>query len=198
MRYLINSAVISNDGWGTYEYLPASEADLDAFVRFGDVVSAIGYQATADFIEAITGVAVPVSRVSYAMVAGDEAMVVRLKYRVPDPRRKHDLAPAPGDFEIGLLRCLSRVAVNPVGDFYFAGTDVFYRGRYIGIMTPSGLMPNAKRDFRLVPMANEAWVASGGVVPVTADPGYEATTERASRLQLDNPRQRRATRGGRR
>lgn len=109
-RYLLNSAVIGAGAYGTYVFAPASEDDLREFVRSQPTpISRIGYEETARLIEEITGHLPAPSREAVMLEPGDEAMVVRLKYRVQDPRTKGLPTRANrGDWEIARLTCLAR------------------------------------------------------------------------------------------
>jgi hypothetical protein len=103
--WIINSAVIPAGGYGTYEYRPATRADLrDALRR--EHVSRIGYEETARLIEQWTGIMPAHSREPSNLEPGDVAYVVRLRYRV-DPSRKAGMSPAAdardADWEIGRL-----------------------------------------------------------------------------------------------
>lgn len=102
MRYLLNSAVITAPGTYTYRLVPG--AVVVAWVQVGGWESRIGYPATADHVQAVTGVRPPLSREATAMQPGDEALVVRLTYRVQDPAAKATFRPAPGDWEYGIMR----------------------------------------------------------------------------------------------
>lgn len=101
MRYLLNSAVITSPG--LYEYRLLTPDQAAEWIRAGGWASRIGYPATADHIEAISGVRPDISRDATAMQPGDEALVVRLKYRVADPARKGTFEPGPDDWEYGIL-----------------------------------------------------------------------------------------------
>lgn len=101
MKYLINSAVITNPG--LYRYELVSPAFAAAWVRARGWVSRIGYAETADYIERLSGIRPGISREASPMEPGDEALVVRLKYRVADPARKGSTGPADDDWELGLL-----------------------------------------------------------------------------------------------
>jgi hypothetical protein len=75
-----------------------------AWLKAGGWESRIGYPATADQIHRIAGVRPPLSREATAMEAGDEALVIRLRYRVQDPASKTQFQPGPEDWEYGILR----------------------------------------------------------------------------------------------
>ena len=105
-RYVLNTAVISNPGMYAYHLITRDEAR--AWLKRGPVVSRVGYPATADFIRRALGVTLDLSREPTSMHTGDEALVVRLKYRMADTRPKAvDSGWAEDDFELGLLRCLA-------------------------------------------------------------------------------------------
>jgi len=101
MRYLLNSAVITAPG--RYEYRLVSSEEAAAWLRQGNFISRIGYPATADHIKALSGIRPELSREATAMQPGDEALIVRLKYRIADPAQKINHAPAPEDWEYGIL-----------------------------------------------------------------------------------------------
>ena len=104
MRYLLNSAVIT--GPGLYEYRLVATEEAAEWIRRGGWVSRIGYPQTADHIERLSGVRPALSREASPMEAGDEALVVRLKYRVTDPGQKGAVPIGPEDWEYGILRRL--------------------------------------------------------------------------------------------
>lgn len=65
----------------------------------------MGYPATAHYIARTIGGQVPLSRVAVRMRRGDEALVVRLTYRVQDVDLKHRQPEfSYEDWEIGLLQ----------------------------------------------------------------------------------------------
>lgn len=101
MRYLINSAVIT--GPGTYTYRLVTEKEAADWVRAGGWISRIGYPNTADQIKTISGIRPGVNREATPMQPGDEALVVRLKYRVQEPGQKATFQPGPDDWEYGVL-----------------------------------------------------------------------------------------------
>ena len=102
MRYILNSAIIGRPGH--YEYKLLTELEAEVWLTQGRVVTRVGYRETAKFIEDRFGVRCPLNREPIAMQPGDEALVVRLKYRLPDPAVKGPLNPRAEDWEIGLLK----------------------------------------------------------------------------------------------
>lgn len=104
--WIINSAVIPTDGWGTYRYEQASVAELASALR-GEHISRIGYPDTADAIERLTGVRPDVSRELSVLAPGDVAYVVRLRYRVGAGEKTARKILAGEDFELGRLTRLS-------------------------------------------------------------------------------------------
>jgi len=101
-RYILNSAVITSQGVYKYTIIPPEEAR--EWVLQGNWESRIGYSQTADHIEWLTGVRPPLNREAAVMGLGDEALVVRLKYRVADPSQKGSVTAGPNDWEYGILR----------------------------------------------------------------------------------------------
>ena len=108
-RWLLNSAVIPAGGYGTYTYDSLDAAELGAWLRAGPYTSRVGYPETATYIAAITGEPAPaISRELSTLHPGDEAAVVRLRYRIANPKTKGGPLPGgdPAAWEVGLLRRL--------------------------------------------------------------------------------------------
>ena len=104
MRYLLNSAVITAEG--VYEYRLVTPQEAAEWIRAGGWESRIGYPQTADHIAQLSGVRPTLSREASPMRPGDEALVVRLKYRVQDPSQKGAVSVQEEDWEYGILRRL--------------------------------------------------------------------------------------------
>lgn len=103
-RLILNAAMIPNPG--NYDYRLISQQEAITWLQGGqypgDFESFVGYPDNAKFLSEISGVNVPVNRGECKMNAGDEALVMRLKYRVVNPATKG--APVnPEDYEFGLL-----------------------------------------------------------------------------------------------
>lgn len=103
MRYVLNSAVVTD--YGSYEYVPLDIPGARQWLVAGPVISQVGYKNTQRWIARRLGLELPIDRGARRMQPGDEALVVRLKYRLDDVRLKtaqeHDLADE--DIELGLL-----------------------------------------------------------------------------------------------
>jgi len=102
MRYLLNSAVITAPGDYTYRLVAPEEAA--AWLRQGNFISRVGYPATAAHVQALSGIRPELNREGTVMKPGDEALVVRLKYRVQNPGEKAAHRPESDDWEYGILR----------------------------------------------------------------------------------------------
>jgi len=104
MKYLLNSAVIT--GPGLYEYRLITPQEAAEWIKAQQWESRIGYPQTADHIERLSGVRPTLSREASPMEVDDEALVVRLKYRVTDPAQKGAVPIGEEDWEYGILRRL--------------------------------------------------------------------------------------------
>jgi hypothetical protein len=103
MRYVLNSAVISHPGHYEYKLLTGLEAEV--WLKRGGFASRVGYKAAAQFLDDRFNVHCPLSREPIAMQPGDEGLVVRLKFRLPDDQAlKVPLKHQNEDWEIGLLK----------------------------------------------------------------------------------------------
>ena len=88
MRYILNSAVITAPG--AYTYALVSDDEACAWLDAGPYVSTIGYAETAQAFTALLGRTVEhdVGRRQIRMERDDEALVLRLTSRLPDPAAK--------------------------------------------------------------------------------------------------------------
>ena len=104
MRYILNSAVIINPG--TYEYFRIEIKEAAFWLVAYKWQSCIGYQETADALEALTGQEIPVNRTQIKMEVGDEALIFRLTKRVSDPGNKGNMSIdyVIANHEVGILR----------------------------------------------------------------------------------------------
>lgn len=119
-RLLINAAMVPNPGTFRYRQISA-DAAAQWLAVYGDIaVSYIGYPQTAEHLETLwcesqennwmrgpddPPLRVALNRAKTTMVAGDEALVCKLAYRVLDPATKGQ--PQSSDWEYGLLEMLA-------------------------------------------------------------------------------------------
>ncbi len=97
MYKLMNSAMMPAPG--NYALRQVDSAAFSDLLRTEKFSSFIGYQDTADFLERISGVKVPVSREPTTVEDGDTLLIVKLKYRVQNPGDKSRFVPADSDYE---------------------------------------------------------------------------------------------------
>ncbi len=103
-KYLLNSAVITRPGLYRYTIL-TEEQFVDLLMKSKNILSRVGYEATKRRVEELTDgrVSPRISRETSPMYPGDTALVIRLRYRVEDPKKKCLETPSPEDWEYGLL-----------------------------------------------------------------------------------------------
>lgn len=101
--YLLNSAVITAPGTYRYRLITQDGAAVWLKAHQHSAVSRIGYSVTAAHIGCLGGWVPSLSREATHMEPGDEALVVRLKYRLEDPSRKGLVLPSDEDWEYGIL-----------------------------------------------------------------------------------------------
>ena len=78
---LMNSAMMPT--CGNYQRRDIFPAEFARIMReASEIVSYVGYQNTADIIEKISGISVPISREQTVLREGDIILVAKLKYRV--------------------------------------------------------------------------------------------------------------------
>jgi len=115
--YLINSAVITR--FGLYRYRPVKPEEIQRLTTWVDdegkrrwkqgVISAVGHELAARILSEIIGKTVKVNRIRIAMKAGDKAIVLRLRFRLPegvvirDLRELGDWAQSDEPYELGIL-----------------------------------------------------------------------------------------------
>ena len=106
--YVFNAPIIT--GYGRYSYSRLNPEEARELVRLcPDFVSAVGHEATALFASELLGVKVPVNRVNAQMVAGDKAIVFKLRGRLPEGivlrtlAELYEYSEGREPFELGLL-----------------------------------------------------------------------------------------------
>jgi len=98
---LLNSAMMPDEGLYILQRVSReffAELIADAHRR-GNLRSYIGYPKTAQHIEQISGVPIPVNRAATQLPDQALIAVCKLKYRVADPGAKGKLQPGEDDYE---------------------------------------------------------------------------------------------------
>ena len=100
IRYILNAPILTD--WGTYEYVKYDKILMD--LDLSEVESAIGHEATANYMTQILGVPIGVNRIKVAMKKGESALVFSLKERLPEGcvLSCQDLQKC--SFDLGILR----------------------------------------------------------------------------------------------
>ncbi|MHB8552833.1 MAG: YddF family protein [Thermoplasmataceae archaeon] len=92
--YIMNSPIITSYGAFDYVYMSKEKAKQiikynrnslnEDFTGSGNVISAIGHEATAEFLSKVLGMPIPMNRIAVSMKPGDAAIVIKLLQRLPE------------------------------------------------------------------------------------------------------------------
>lgn len=81
-NYLLNTPILTN--YGTWSFTgPITVEQARIHLKEG-FQSAIGHEASAQFLSQLLEIEIPMNRISVAMQAGDSALVLRIKSRLPE------------------------------------------------------------------------------------------------------------------
>ena len=98
--YVLNSPVLT--AYGDWQFQPITVEQARQLLH-GGFVSAVGHPASAQFLGEQLGIEVPVNRIAVEVQAGDRAIVLRLKGRLPEGKVLSAKEMKSLTFELGLL-----------------------------------------------------------------------------------------------
>ena len=100
MLYVLNSPILTS--FGVFSYKSISLDEAIELLKQG-FTSAVGHEATANFLTQLTGIQVPVNRVQIQMRQGDKAIVFQVLQRLPEGKvlNEEELKAVP--YRLGLL-----------------------------------------------------------------------------------------------
>lgn len=78
---ILNTSILTQFGAFTYR-----QVDIDAARQAveGEILSAVGHDATAEILSTLLGRAIPVNRIKYEQPIGEPALVFKLRGRIPE------------------------------------------------------------------------------------------------------------------
>lgn len=99
--YLLNTAILT--GYGDWQFEGPLSVERAREVLGGGFVSAIGHPAAAQFLATKLNTDIPANRAVVELQPGDQALVLRLKGRLPEGKVLSEEEMRGLPFELGLL-----------------------------------------------------------------------------------------------
>lgn len=101
MIYLLNSPILTS--YGTWRFEGPISVDHARKLLEKGFVSAIGHESSAKFLSLLLKLDIPANRIAAKMEAGDSALVLRVKERLPEGMLLNDAAFKDISWELSLL-----------------------------------------------------------------------------------------------
>ena len=79
---ILNTSIITTDG--NYTQKPITIAQAQEIAQNNKILSAVGHESTAQVLTTILGVDIPVNRILFAQEVGQQAIVLKIKGRIPE------------------------------------------------------------------------------------------------------------------
>ena len=99
--YVFNSPVLT--GYGDWRFSGPLSAGAGRELLAGGFISAVGHEGAARFLSAVLLLEVPRARATIHMAKGDQALVLRLRERLPEGRTLTHEEMHRLPFELGML-----------------------------------------------------------------------------------------------
>ena len=81
---ILNTSILTAYGSFDYSQVSLEEARQLVDAKGENIISAIGHQATSEILTELLGTNIPMNRIQFAQEVGQQALIFKLKERVPE------------------------------------------------------------------------------------------------------------------